>query len=95
MIHNVFNEDVLTWCVEPKFKEQHEEPAPLPTIIIEEEKYEIEEVRKYWKYRREMQYLVHWKGYGDKHDQWIAEMGFPHAREAIEDYWARYSSQNL
>ena len=47
MIHNVFNEDVLTRCVESKFKEQHEEPAPLPTIIIEEEKYEIEEVRKY------------------------------------------------
>jgi len=47
MIHNVFNEDVLTRCVEPKFKGQHEEPAPLPIIIIEEEKYEIEEVRKY------------------------------------------------
>jgi len=22
-----------------------------------------------------MQYLVHWKGYGDEHDQWIAETG--------------------
>ena len=30
--------------------------------------------------------LVHWKSYGDKHDQWIAETGLPHAREAIEDY---------
>jgi len=42
-----------------------------------------------------MQYLVHWKDYGDEHDQWIAETGLPHARKAIEDYWARYSSQNL
>jgi len=47
IIHNVFNEDVLTRYVEPKFKGQHEELAPPPTIINEEEKYEIEEVRKH------------------------------------------------
>jgi len=35
--------------MEPKFKGQHEEPAPPPTIINEEEKYEIEEVRKHQK----------------------------------------------
>jgi len=49
MIHNVFNEDLLTQCVELKFKEQHEEPAPPPTIINEEEEYEVEEVRKHRK----------------------------------------------
>jgi len=35
--------------VEPKFKGQHEEPAPSPMIINEEEKYEVEEVRKHRK----------------------------------------------
>ena len=35
---------------------------------------------------------VHWKGYGDKYNQWIAESGLPHAKQAIEDYWIRYSS---
>ena len=49
MIHNVFNEDLLTRCVEPKFKGQHKEPAPPPTIINEEEEYEVEEVRKHRK----------------------------------------------
>ena len=49
MIHNVFNEDLLTQCVEPKFKGQHKELAPPPTIINEEEEYEVEEVRKYRK----------------------------------------------
>jgi len=29
---------------------------------------------------------VHWKGYKDEHDQWIAEMGLSYAKEAIEDY---------
>ena len=95
MIHNVFNEDLLIQCLEPKFKGQHEEPAPFPMIINEEEEYEVEEARKHMKYGRETQYLVHWKGYGDEHDQWIAEMGLPYAKEVIEDYWTRVSSRNL
>ena len=49
MIHNVFNKDLLTQCVEPKFKGQHKEPAPPPTIINEEEEYKVEEV---WKHRK-------------------------------------------
>jgi len=95
MIYNVFNEDLLTQCVELKFKGQHEKPAPLPTIINEEEEYEVEEVRKYRKRGRGTQYLVHWKGYRDEHDQWIAETGLPHAKETIEDYWTRVLSRNL
>jgi len=39
--------------------------VPSPTIINEEEEYEVEEVRKQG---QEMQFLVHWKGYGDEHD---------------------------
>ena len=49
MIHNVFNKDLLIQCVEPKFKRQYEELVPLPTIINEEEEYEVEEVRKHRK----------------------------------------------
>ena len=55
--------------MEPKFKGQHEEPAPPLTIINEKEEYEVEEIRKHRKRGRGIQYLVHWKGYGDKHDQ--------------------------
>ncbi len=81
--------------MEPKFQGQRKEPAPPLVIINEEEEYEVEEV---WKHRTQgqgMQYLVHWKGYGDEHNQWIAESGLPHAKQAIEDYWTRYSSRNL
>jgi len=59
MIHNVFNEDLLTQCVELKFKGQYEEPAPPPMIINEEEKYEVEKVRKHRKCGRRTQYLVY------------------------------------
>ena len=70
----------------------NEEPAPPPTIINKEEECKVKKVKKHRKQGIETQYLVHWKGYGDKHNQQIAEMGLPHAREAIEDYWVRYSS---
>ena len=44
IIHNVFNEDLLTRCREPHYKGQHMEPAPPPTIINEEEEYKVEKV---------------------------------------------------
>jgi len=59
MIHNIFNKDLLTQCVEPKFKGQHKELASLLTIINKEEEYVIEEVRKHQKRERGVQYLVH------------------------------------
>ena len=71
------------------------EPASLPDIINEEEEYEVEEIRKHQKKGQRTQYLVHWKDYGNKHDQWITETGLPHAKEVIEDYWTRILSQNL
>ena len=54
--------------MEPKFKGQHEEPAPLPTIINEEEEYKVEEVRKHKKQGRRIQYLMYWKGYRNEHN---------------------------
>ena len=86
IIHNVFNTDLLTCCKEPQFQEQHIEPAPPPIIINEEEKYEVEEVRKHRKQGWRTHFLVYWKGYRDEHNQWIAETGLPHAKEVIEDY---------
>jgi len=49
MIHNIFNEDLVTQYMELRFKGQHKELAPPLTIINEEEEYEIEEVRKHQK----------------------------------------------
>jgi len=69
MIHNVFNEDLLTQCREPQFKGQYMRPAPPPDIVNEEEEYEVEEVRNHRKQRHSIQFLVYWKGYGNKHDQ--------------------------
>ena len=31
-----------------------------------------------------MQFLVYWKEYDNKHDQWISEIGLPYAKKVIE-----------
>ena len=49
MIHNMFNEDLLTQYREPQFVGQHIELAPLLDIINEKEEYEVEEIRKHQK----------------------------------------------
>jgi len=59
IIHNVFNEDLLTQCKEPHFKEQHVIPASPLTIVNEEKEYEVEEIKKHRKQGRRMQDLVH------------------------------------
>ena len=92
MIHNVFNEDLLTRYREPCFQEQHMNPVLSTTIINKKEEYKIEEVRKHRKWEWRTQYLVYWKGYGNEHDQWIMGMGLPYVREAIKDYWLKVSS---
>ena len=55
-------------------------------IINEEEEYEIEEIRNYRKQECGTQFLVHWKGYRNKYDQWIAGTRLLYAKKVIEDY---------
>ena len=47
-----------------------------PDIINEEEEYKVEEVQNHWKWKCDIQFLIYWKGYENKHDQWIAETLF-------------------
>ena len=59
MIHNVFNEDLLTRCRELHFPGQHMELAPPPDIINKEEEYKVEEIRKHQKQEQGTQFLVY------------------------------------
>ena len=45
------------------------EPAPSPDIINKEEEYKVEEIRKHQKKGWGTQFLIHWKEYGDEHNQ--------------------------
>ncbi len=67
-----------------KFKEQHKEPAPPPTIINEEEEYEVEKYGSTGNEDGECSTQCTGKDMGMKHNQWIAEMGLPHAKQAVK-----------
>jgi len=45
----MFNENLLTQCKEPHYKDQYMESVPSPDIINEKEEYEVEEIRKHQK----------------------------------------------
>ena len=87
MIHNVFNENLLTKWREPKFQIQKDTPPPPPEIINKEEEYKIEAIKKHRKRGNSIQYLVHWKGYSNEDDKWILESRLGHAKELLKDYW--------
>jgi len=46
----------------------------------------VKEVRNHRKQEYSTQFLIHWKRYGNKHNQWIPEIGLPYTRKAIQDY---------
>ncbi len=71
-IHPVFHVDLLTPYKETEFHGRNFE-RPLSDLINGEEEYKVERVvnsRRFGR-GRQVQYLVHWKGYPEADDQWI------------------------
>ncbi|KXN86237.1 Chromodomain Y-like protein, partial [Leucoagaricus sp. SymC.cos] len=54
---------------------------------------EVKEIQGHQKWGRGVQYLVHWKGYGDKEDQWLPKSHLSNAEETIQEYHSRFSEQ--
>jgi len=68
----VFHVDLLTPYKETEFHGRNFE-RPLPDLIDGEEEYKVERIvnsRRFGR-GRQVQYLVHWKGYLEADDQWI------------------------
>ena len=72
------------------------EPLRLPPIIPEYNQYEVEEVLDYKVVRqgreRKMKYLVHWTGYGQEEDSWIAEEDIH--EDLVVEYRRRIEQEN-
>jgi hypothetical protein len=49
------------------------ETPPPPKIVGGKERYEVKEVVDSRFYRRRLQYLVRWKGYGHEENSWLVE----------------------
>src|SRR6266404_1656311 len=72
-IHLVLHVDLLTPYKETEFHGRNFE-QPLPDLIDGEEEYEVECIidSRRFGHGRQVQYLVHWKGYPESDDQWIS-----------------------
>jgi hypothetical protein len=95
VIHDVFNEDLLTKCQMAEYKCQEKAPPLTPDIIEGEEEFEIEEVQGHHKQGKGIQYLVHWKGYSNKKDEWIHEEFMEHTEELVNEYKQRIQEKPL
>src|SRR6201986_3953046 len=88
-IHNVFHMSLL---LPYKEMEEHSEnfPSPPPDLIEGEEEYEVERVVKSRRYgrKKELQYLLRWKGYSQAHDSW-EPADQVHAPELIDEFHQR------
>ncbi len=71
----MFHVDLLTPYKETEIH-GHNLKRPLPDLINGEEEYEVERVVNSRRFGcgRQVQYLVHWKGYPEVDDQWIPWM---------------------
>ena len=84
-VHDVFHVDLL---LPYKETEAYGTPFTCPSPIIDsEEEYEIEAIldsRRKGR-GRQLQYLMHWKGYPHSDDSWIAHKDL-HVPELLEDF---------
>ena len=93
MIHNVFHSLLLTPYKEtPEHRAQFQCP-PLESIGNEEE-YEVEQIINHRHYGkcRQLQYLIHWKGYSAADDTW-EPTDQVHADDLVRSYHMKYAKE--
>src|SRR6202012_2855544 len=87
-IHNVFHATLLTPYKETSLNgRQSQEPAP--ELIDGQPEWEVEEILRVRRYRRQVQYLIRWKGFSEAHDSWEPAVNI-HADELIQEFYKRY-----
>ena len=90
-IHNVFHSSLLT-----HYKETHESGAqfqcPPPELVGNEEEYEVEQIINHCHFGkcRQLQYLIHWKGYSAADDTW-EPADQVHADDLVKKYHMKYA----
>ena len=87
-IHPVFNEVLLSPYHTPTFDSQSHITNPEPIIVDKEPEWEVEEIisSRFNRRRRQVEYLVHWKGYGPQERTWEPLENLANAQETLAEF---------
>ena len=91
--HPVFNQDLLLPFKPLAYPQQCLPPPPDPTLIDNNEEWEVDFIKdSRWTncLRRSVQYLVHWKGFGNDEDTWEPARNLVHTSELNMDFHQGY-----
>ena len=91
--HATFNEQYLKPFRKGIYPSQIAEPSPPAELVDGEEEWEVEEIKDSRYSRRQLQYLVHWKGFDVSEDTWEPARHLAHAPELVTDFHSRYPAK--
>jgi len=88
-LHPVFNVIKLTPAPVDPIPGRQAPPPPPPELIGGEEEYVVEEILNSRMFRRRLQYLVKWEGYGTEGNTWEYSENVDNAPEKVADFHNR------
>jgi len=88
-LHPVFNVVKLTLASDDPIPGRRQVPPPPPELVDGEEEYLVEKILNSRMFRRKLQYLVKWEGYGVEHNTWEYSENVDNAPEKVAEFHAR------
>ena len=91
-IHEVFHVSLL----EPHYSSQlpgHQAPPPPPMQLMTGEDYELDQILHSRWHRRQLQYLVQWRGHPLSEATWQPSANLQNAPEVVQDFHHRYPNK--
>jgi hypothetical protein len=88
-LHPVFNVVKLMLVPADSIPGRRRNPLPPLELVDGEEEYLVEKILNSRMFRRKLQYLVKWEGYGVEHNTWEYSENIDNAPEKVADFHAR------
>jgi len=84
--------------IHPVFHKKLLEPAPpnaelAEDIELEDDEYEVEEIKDLRKFRGQWKYLVKWKGWPESHNTWEPEGNLTNCKSLVQEYHRKLPKQ--